>query len=149
MDWTRPIDAYCERLGPGLLAEPLNAATNAAFLLAASLAFAEWRRNPADRPALALIAMMAVIGVGSGLFHTFANAWSNLADVIPIAIFVHAYLFVALRRLLGLSRRAALGWLAVFVAAMGVVMRPDLEEILRLVRSRMRSIVRMKDTKGA
>jgi hypothetical protein len=26
-----PIDAYCERLGPGLWAEPLNALTNLAF----------------------------------------------------------------------------------------------------------------------
>jgi hypothetical protein len=26
------IDVYCERIGPGLLAEPLNAVTNASFL---------------------------------------------------------------------------------------------------------------------
>jgi hypothetical protein len=30
-----PIDAYCERLGPGLWAEPLNAVTNLAFIVAA------------------------------------------------------------------------------------------------------------------
>jgi hypothetical protein len=29
------IDAYCERIGPGLLAEPLNALPNASFLIAA------------------------------------------------------------------------------------------------------------------
>jgi len=29
------MDAYCERLGPGLFAEPLNALTNVSFLLAA------------------------------------------------------------------------------------------------------------------
>ena len=29
------LDLYCERLGPGLLAEPLNAVTNGAFLVAA------------------------------------------------------------------------------------------------------------------
>ena len=38
MAWTDPIDAYCERLGPGFWAEPLNAWTNLAFLLAALLA---------------------------------------------------------------------------------------------------------------
>ena len=31
------MDAYCERTGPGLLAEPLNAITNASFLIAAPL----------------------------------------------------------------------------------------------------------------
>ena len=34
------IDIYCERTGPGLLAEPVNAITNLAFLLAAA---ACWR----------------------------------------------------------------------------------------------------------
>ena len=29
------MDAYCERVGPGLLAEPLNAVSNVSFLLAA------------------------------------------------------------------------------------------------------------------
>jgi hypothetical protein len=29
------MDVYCERTGPGLLAEPLNAVTNASFLIAA------------------------------------------------------------------------------------------------------------------
>ena len=33
--WLTPIDNYCERLGPGLWAEPLNAATNGAVLAAA------------------------------------------------------------------------------------------------------------------
>jgi len=33
--WLTPIDNYCERLGPGFRAEPLNAATNGAVLAAA------------------------------------------------------------------------------------------------------------------
>ncbi len=33
----RAIDLYCERLGPGLWAEPLNAVTNLAFILAGIL----------------------------------------------------------------------------------------------------------------
>ncbi len=117
MDWTRPIDAYCERLGPGLLAEPLNAATNAAFLVAALLALLAWRRaGGRDGPALALIGLVGAIGVGSSLFHTVANAWSSLADILPIAAFVHAYLLLALRRLVGLGWLATLAALASFVA---------------------------------
>jgi hypothetical protein len=33
------LDAYCERTAPGLLAEPLNAITNASFLIAAGAAW--------------------------------------------------------------------------------------------------------------
>ena len=126
MDWTRPIDAYCERLGPGLWAEPLNTVTNAAFLVAAALAFAEWRRaGGRDLPSLVLIALIAVIGVGSALFHTVANVWnrhtvanvwSSLADVIPIALFVHAYVVLALRRFLGF------GWIATALAFAGFLL---------------------------
>ena len=32
--WTRQIDIYCERLGPGFWAEPVNALSNGAFLVA-------------------------------------------------------------------------------------------------------------------
>ena len=42
MDWTAQIDGYCERLGPGFWAEPLNALTNLAFLIAALVM---WRRT--------------------------------------------------------------------------------------------------------
>jgi hypothetical protein len=117
VDWTRPIDAYCERLGPGLLAEPMNAATNAAFLVAAVMAFAEWRRGERrDWPSLALIFVVATIGIGSALFHTVANAWSALADVVPIAVFVHGYLLLALRRFLGLGLPGAAVAMLCFVA---------------------------------
>ena len=37
MDWTASIDGYCERLDPSFWAEPLNAWTNLAFLLAAAV----------------------------------------------------------------------------------------------------------------
>ena len=42
MDWHRRIDGYCERTGPEFWAEPVNAATNAAFLVAALVALALW-----------------------------------------------------------------------------------------------------------
>ena len=93
------IDLYCERLGPGLLAEPLNASTNIAFLLAA---WAGWRvaratsRTGAD--AVTLVALLAAIGVGSGLFHTFATDWAELLDVVPIVAFQLAFLWCYLRQ---------------------------------------------------
>lgn len=103
MDWTAPIDLYCERLAPGLWAEPFNAISNLAFILAAALALAAVRSQHRDGYVLGLIALVFAIGVGSFLFHTFANRWSSLADVTPITLFIYAYLALALRRFVGLS----------------------------------------------
>lgn len=108
MDWNRPIDAYCERLGPGLWAEPLNAASNAAFFLAALVALVlAWRRGRLDVPVAVLILLTAIIGTGSLLFHTFATAWAALADTTPIALFILGYFGVAMHRFGGIGRRRA------------------------------------------
>ncbi|TMJ38225.1 MAG: hypothetical protein E6G87_06870 [Alphaproteobacteria bacterium] len=100
MDWFAPIDAYCERLGPGLLAEPLNALSNAAFFIAALWAASAARRRGSEPIIWLLIALVFVIGLGSLAFHTFANSWSALADVLPITLFIYGYLAFALRRFL-------------------------------------------------
>lgn len=130
MDWTRPINAYCERLGPEFWAEPVNAVTNGAFLIAALFAWLLWRRRaPGDAGVLFLVIVVALVGIGSFLFHTFANRWSALADVVPIAVFIYAYFFLAMRRILGLG----LGWsigatLAFLAASYGVA--PQLSGVL-------------------
>ena len=87
MDWTQQVDGYCERLDPGLWAEPLNAVTNLAFLIAA---FAAWRLVRHDGLPLAklLVLILTLIGIGSGLFHTFATIWASLADTLPILAFI-------------------------------------------------------------
>jgi len=100
-----------------LLVEPVNALSNAAFLVAAVLAFARWRRaGVSDRPALFLIGAVAVVGIGSFLFHTFANRWSRLADVIPIAVFIYGYFALAMRRFFGLGLAASVGLTLAFLA---------------------------------
>ncbi|MDQ0324319.1 hypothetical protein J2R99_000168 [Rhodopseudomonas julia] len=104
MNWTEPIDIYCERTDPSFWAEPLNAISNAAFLIAAFWAFRRWQRaGGEDGAALFLITLVATIGIGSFLFHTFANRWSVMADVVPISVFIYVYFGLALRRFLGLS----------------------------------------------
>lgn len=95
------VFAYCERgVDPSFWAEPFNAVTNLAFLLAAAWALALWLRHRAERGALfelAMVLLVFVIGIGSFLFHTFATRWAAFADTIPIGIFMMAYMGYALR----------------------------------------------------
>ncbi|WP_145103817.1 ceramidase domain-containing protein [Cereibacter sediminicola] len=107
MDWFAAVDAYCERPGPGYWAEPVNALTNLAFLLAAAVM---WPRVRAQAAGRRLCALLAVIGVGSWLFHTHANRLTGLLDVLPILAFILLYLQAASRDMLGLGR-----WQAVAV----------------------------------
>lgn len=99
------IDLYCERLGPGLLNEPVNALTNGAFFVAAWWA---WRQNlkrkiPHDRGFTLLVILVVAIGFGSSLFHTTATVWGLLADVVPILLFQMVFLGLYLRRRLRLG----------------------------------------------
>ena len=100
-----PIDAYCERLEPGLWAEPLNALTNLAFIISA-LICARRLGHSAPPLGMALAPILAIIGIGSGLFHTFANGLTALLDVLAIAVFVFVYVFAVNRHVLRWSR----GW---------------------------------------
>jgi hypothetical protein len=113
--WFTAVDHYCERTGPGLWAEPLNAVSNGAFLIAAAAALVRWKRaGVRDGPALWLVLVTAAVGIGSFLFHTFANRWSLVADVLPIAVFIYSYVFLALHRYLGLAMPAAVFATAAF-----------------------------------
>ncbi|PSL21134.1 ceramidase domain-containing protein [Shimia abyssi] len=113
MDWTRQIDGYCERLGPMYWAEPVNAVTNLAFLIAA---YVMWRRvqEPGLGTARLLCVVLGMIGLGSYLFHTHAEVWSAVADVVPIAIYVLIYIWAANRYYWGMRWFAALGATVLF-----------------------------------
>ncbi|WP_102107848.1 hypothetical protein [Oceaniglobus roseus] len=100
MEWGRAVDGYCERLDPSFWAEPVNALTNAAFLLAA---LAMWRRTGGMALPRLLSALLFAIGIGSFLLHTYATAWAGLADVLPILLFVLTYTFAANRHFWRLS----------------------------------------------
>lgn len=126
---TRYIDIYCERLEPGLWAEPVNAITNASFFVAAFMAWLLLSRqsslrdqiyfggsNPesqensmdcrvADAPrndagAHILILLTLAMGIGSTLFHTYAQLWAMLADVLPILLYQIAFIALYTRYLM-------------------------------------------------
>ena len=80
---------YCERLGPGLLAEPFNAVSNGSFLIAAWAAWTLARGTGGLSAGLrVLIALAASVGIGSGLWHTLATPWAirAVAAVLPSEI---------------------------------------------------------------
>jgi len=114
--WSTPIDLYCERTDPSFWAEPVNALSNAAFLIAAALAYRDWRARRGDIAALLLIGVTALVGFGSFAFHTLATRGAALLDTIPIALFIHGYLYVALRRFVGLGPVLSLALVVAFFA---------------------------------
>lgn len=110
------IDFYCERTGPALWAEPLNALTNMGYLAAAwAVARSAW---PSPRTASRLLAiLLAAIGGGSALFHTFATPWARLLDELPILLFQLAYLWLYTRWIMGVARVPTAGILAALLIA--------------------------------
>ena len=97
MDWLTYIDLYCERTAPGFWNEPVNAISNAAFVIAALWGWFTARAMGRLTPLIgALLILAGAIGIGSFLFHTLANAWSEHADVIPIWSFVSLYIYAAI-----------------------------------------------------
>ena len=59
--------------------------------------------------------ILAAIGVGSGLWHVFANPLTAMIDVSAIAAFVFTYVFAVNRHVLGWSRVLAWGGLVALV----------------------------------
>ncbi len=113
---------YCERgTSTALSAEPINAVSNVAFILAAllGLQLLEWRpREQQTSDHFLLIGLVALIGIGSFAFHLFATQETELLDVIPIAIFTLVYLGFALNRFLGVPP----GWTILLVIGFTALM---------------------------
>jgi len=116
------FSVYCERTQPGLLDEPLNLITNVAFVVAGLLAARRWKqqarltlKNGWDLAIL--IGLLFAVGIGSALFHAFANGWSLLADVVPILLFINLYLISWLYRVAAAPLWATF---AIFVAYQGI-----------------------------
>ena len=139
MDWNQHLNQYCERTSVAFWSEPLNAMSNAAFIIAALIALQIWLKarsnakntlstqtNAQNNAALLLIILLAVIGVGSFLFHTFATLWSMLADVIPIMLFMLVYFYLATRHFMGANQLISLVATLLFFGAM--VFGPGLVE---------------------
>ncbi|WP_045684155.1 ceramidase domain-containing protein [Martelella endophytica] len=120
------IDIYCERTAAGFWNEPINALTNLAFIFAAMVAWRlAWQRARKSPLELTVIALVAIIGVGSFLFHTLATPLSAAFDVVPIWLFFFAYLLLVFTRISGGRAFDVIGYMVAtllgFVAIVFVV----------------------------
>jgi hypothetical protein len=104
MTFGEHVFLYCERgTDPGLWAEPLNAISNAGYFLAALIFWqlVLWRpREERSADHYLLVALGFLIGFGSLAFHLYADEGTEIADVVPIALFMLVYLGFALNRFL-------------------------------------------------
>ncbi len=140
MNWDAQLFNYCERgADPSFWAEPFNALTNGAFIAAAAFAavrlakevrLAKDKRRAPDGSVRfvtgttiqiatlwGLVGLVALIGVGSFAFHTLATQLAQLGDIVPIGLFMLAYMSFALHRFLGYSWRGVALGLIGFAAA--------------------------------
>lgn len=113
---------YCERgTNEALLAEPINAASNGAFLLAALAGLVLVLLRPREERSAdhyLLVGLVLLTGLGSLAFHLFATQGTELADVIPIFVFMLVYLGFALNRFLGVPP----GWTVLLLIAFTAIM---------------------------
>lgn len=114
MSWNDYVDGYCERLAPGLWAEPANALSNIAFLAAAvalwrimaAVQARDGRTIPAEARLLPILVLL--VGIGSALFHMLATRWAGLLDSLFILLFCCVFFYAFLRQALSVPGWAAL-----------------------------------------
>ncbi|ODB84976.1 ceramidase domain-containing protein [Candidatus Thiodiazotropha endoloripes] len=113
------VTHYCERASDLFWAEPINATTNLIFLIAAFILIRKLQRFEEPFPKVwdiwLLSILIAGIGIGSFLWHTFATPWAELADVIPIGLFITLFLISFLLRILRLDTSWIVFWTILFL----------------------------------
>ena len=125
MNWNAKIFSYCERGNdPSFWAEPINALSNGAFIIAALAGFIYWLSRPTSGRGLGeflFIILVFIIGVGSFLFHTYATRWAVVADTVPILLFMVFYFPHALYYFLGFGTSLSLFLTVVFYSFISVL----------------------------
>jgi len=113
------VDHYCERTSAAFDAEPVNAATNAAFLIAAWGVWRLQRQHAGLDGGLvrSLPWLIALVGVGSFVFHTIATRWAEWSDVIPILLFMLVYVWLFLTHFFAWPAVARLAAVSVLVGS--------------------------------
>ena len=102
------IDHYCERVGPGLLGEPLNAVSSLAFVAVAWPAWRYLARGRAtNRDGAILAALIVAVACASLGWHSLATAWARWLDISALLAFQTVWLWIYLRGALAVAPRMA------------------------------------------
>ncbi len=93
MDLSREIDIYCERVSAAFWAEPFNALTNVAFLVAGLAAlWAQGGRGPAGRGRQTLAGALMAAGIVAFFAHTIGLVWALSAGPLYLPLVVPVYI---------------------------------------------------------
>lgn len=97
-----PLTLYCERSGHELFAEPLNAISNIAFILAGFGIYKLLQKNKIYQAEYkGVILLIFLVGLGSFLWHTTRNQYTLFLDAIPAALSVALITYLLLSKLIG------------------------------------------------
>ena len=72
------------------------------------------RASGEPRSFVLLIVLIASIGIGSTLFHTFATTWAQLLDIVPILLFQTCFIWLYSRRITLARKLTSAGFLYAF-----------------------------------
>lgn len=124
MNWTRAVDIYCERVSSAFWAEPVNALTNAAFLVAGLAALAIAARRGGERfSRQAALAALLALGIASALAVVIGTVWAASAGAAPLALAIAVgagqvlFIAIALTRLPAAYREARVDWTVLWLSA--------------------------------
>ncbi|MGF1445293.1 MAG: hypothetical protein ACFBRM_03735 [Pikeienuella sp.] len=92
MDLAREIDIYCERVSAAFWAEPFNALTNVAFILAGIAAlWLQGQRGPAGTGRQLLAGTLMAAGIIAFFAHTIGLLWAISAGPLYLPLVVPVY----------------------------------------------------------
>lgn len=114
------LDFYCERLTADFWAEPFNAWTNLIFVFVGLWGIRACQFRPTGYT-LVLSLISILIGVGSFLFHTFADKATQLLDLIPIFVFTLLFVYFGFRYILKWQRQTSAVITFLFVVMMVLI----------------------------
>lgn len=124
----------CERIGDGLLGQPVNTFTNLAYIAVGAMLL---RRALVSRsPALVVYATTVVaVGIGSAAFHGPMPSWGRFAHDFSIAAVLAFVIAYDVARVRGAGVQSALAGFAVLLGACAIVLAtlPDASNALDAV----------------
>ncbi len=107
--YLRSITEYCERVSVGFLSEPFNLISNFAFFVSAIFLYRLTKQEKIKGFQYKLPLFLVIfIGIGSSLWHSIRNPFTNALDAIPIFIFFLILVFLLLKNLLQNNKQSFL-----------------------------------------